>query len=379
MATLPVVRATPPRTTTTGVPGLDALLGGGLVAGDNVVVLSDDDLQHRLAFAFAAADPDKSVWATFGEPPEGLDAELLVVELAGEAPVGAVEAITSAAVDRPRLVVDGLGVVHARLGAAGAVDLYQRCCPRLFDLGAIACWPIRRPSVTATAATKVERIAQVVLELRGDAVRVVKAEGRGGRLQGLLAELTVDGSDGGLIVGRDLVAGRLGEGLKRLRRERNLTQRQLADLAGVTPAAISQAESGRRGLSLERLVALSDALATGLDDLLGANRARGHLLARRDGRPAHDGSVALFDAPGDGPAVYRIELEPGVRGRPPFAHKGPELVMVARGLVLVDLGEDTPVMRTGDALRVVAEPIDGWTNLGTNVAELFWLAEPATR
>jgi hypothetical protein len=36
-------------------------------------------------------------------------------------------------------------------------------------------------------------------------------------------------------------------------------------------------------------------------------------------------------------------------------------------------------MRTGDALRVLAEPIGSWTNLGTEVAELFWLAEPATR
>jgi transcriptional regulator with XRE-family HTH domain len=174
------------------------------------------------------------------------------------------------------------------------------------------------------------------------------------------------------------VAGRLGEGLKKLRRERNLTQRQLAALADVTPGAISQAEAGRRGLSLETLVVLCDAVGTGLDDLLGTAQTQGHVLTRRDGRPVHDGSVALFDGPGDGIAVYRVELEPGERGRPPFAHKGPELVLVARGLVLVDLGDDTPVMRTGDALRVVAEPIDGWMNLGTEVAELFWLAEQVT-
>lgn len=361
------------------MPTLDALLGDGLVAGDNVVVLADHDLEHRLAFAFATADPDQSLWVTFTEPPAGLDPRVQVLVLADEPADAAVEAITTAAIARPRLVVDGLDAVHARRGADGAVDLYRRCCPRLFDLGAIACWPVPRELVGATVATRIERIAQVVLELRRDAVRVAKAEGRNSRLQGLLAELSTDGADGRLVVGRDLVAGRLGEGLKRLRRDRNLTQRQLADLAGVTPAAISQAESGRRGLSLETLVVLCDALSTGLDDLLGTARSRGHQLARRDGRPVHDGSVALFDAPGDGRAVYRIELEPGVRGRPPFAHKGPELVLVARGLVLVDLGEDTPVMRTGDALRVVAEPIDGWTNLGTDVAELFWLAEPATR
>ena len=73
-----------------------------------------------------------------------------------------------------------------------------------------------------------------------------------------MAELRAVGTDGVPEVGRDLVVGRLGEGLRRLRGRRNLTQRQLAELATVTPAAISQAESGRRGLSLETLVILSD-------------------------------------------------------------------------------------------------------------------------
>ena len=49
--------------------------------------------------------------------------------------------------------------------------------------------------------------------------------------------------------------GRLGQGLERVRRERNLSQSDLARLAGVTPSAISQAEAGRRGLSLETLLA----------------------------------------------------------------------------------------------------------------------------
>jgi transcriptional regulator with XRE-family HTH domain len=376
------MREVPLATTTTGVPTLDALLGDGLVAGDNVVLLSEaDDLDQRFALAFVGADPERSAWATFGEPPEGLDPAVEVLVLGPEA-VDDVEtgaaAITALATARPRIVVGGLEVVHERAGPAAAVETYRRCCPRLFDMGAVACWPVHRELVGATVTTKIGRIAQVVLELRRDALRVAKAEGRNGRLQGALAELHQDGPDGRPRVGRDLVAGRLGEGLKKLRRERNLTQRQLAALADVTPGAISQAEAGRRGLSLETLVVLCDAVGTGLDDLLGTAQTQGHVLTRRDGRPVHDGSVALFDGPGDGIAVYRVELEPGERGRPPFAHKGPELVLVARGLVLVDLGDDTPVMRTGDALRVVAEPIDGWMNLGTEVAELFWLAEQVT-
>lgn len=378
-----LVPGLPTSPATSGVPSLDDLLGDGLVAGDNVVLLADDaDLGARFALAFAAAEPHRTAWATFGAVPDAAsDIEVLAIDPAALADdvEEVVRTIIRAAATRPRLVIDGLDAVQTRCGADAAVELYRRCCPRLFDLGAVACWPVARDSVGAVVATKIGRVAQVVLEVRRDAIRVAKAEGRSSGLQGILAELDPDGPDGRPVVGRDLVAGRLGEGLKRVRRERSLTQRQLADLAGVTPAAISQAESGRRGLSLETLVPLCDALGTGLDDLLGTARSRRHVLARRDGRPVHDGSVALLDAPGEGRAVYRIELEPAAVGRPPFAHKGPELVLVARGLVLVDLGDDTPVMRTGDALRVVAEPIGSWTNLGTEVAELFWLTEPASR
>lgn len=369
---------------TTGVPSLDVLLGDGLQAGDNVVLLTDEArLGHLFADAFVEADPRRTVWTNLGAKPgptAPAGVEVLSLKPKGMGDIEAsVAAIVEAASTYPRLVISGLDTVHARAGAEVAIELYRLCCPRLFDLGAIACWPVPREAVGATVTTRIGRIAQVVLDIRRDTIRVVKAEGRNGRLQGVLAELHADGDDGRPLVGRDLVAGRLGEGLKRLRRDRSLTQRQLADMAGVTPAAISQAETGRRGLSLETLVSLCEALGTGLDDLLGAERSRSHVIARRDGRPVQDGMVALLDTPGDGGSVYRVELEPGASGGPPFAYKGPELVLVARGLVLVDLGEDTPVMRTGDALRVVAEPIEGWTNLGTDVAELFWLAEPATR
>ena len=367
-------------TTTTGVPSLDVLLGGGLVRGDNVVLTGEaPGVGLALARAFVDADPERALWVALCPPPDGLSqaVEVLVAPPVTSSDLeSCVATITDAASTRPRVVVDGLDAVCERLGPEPTTELYRLCCPRLFDQHAIACWPFAREVVGPSVAARIAGVAQVVLELRADAIRVAKAEGRSLQLQGALAELEPTGPDGRPLVGRDLVAGRLGEGLKRLRRARRLTQRDLAGMAGVTPAAISQAESGRRGLSLETLVQLCDALDTGLDDLLGTARSSGHVLARRDGRPDRAGTVALFDSPGEGSAAYRVELPPGGSGAPPFAHKGPELVLVGRGLVLVDLGDDTPVMRTGDALRVLADPIGGWANLGTEAAELFWLAEP---
>ena len=48
-------------------------------------------------------------------------------------------------------------------------------------------------------------------------------------------------------------------------------------------------------------------------------------------------------------------------------------MLVSKGLVMVDLGTDTPVMRAGDALMVTADPVRSWSNLGPETAELFWV------
>ena len=54
------------------------------------------------------------------------------------------------------------------------------------------------------------------------------------------------------------------EELRRLRKERGLTQRGLADASGVDPATISQVESGKRRPHLETLDSLAEALGVGV-------------------------------------------------------------------------------------------------------------------
>jgi transcriptional regulator with XRE-family HTH domain len=275
-----------------------------------------------------------------------------------------------------RLVVDGLDDLVLRWGVDQAARFYSRVCPRLFDLGALAYWMGSRDVVPTSLVDQVTRVAQCVFDVRGDRLRVVKAEGRPAKVQGALVDL-VD-HDGRPVVAREHAVGRVGEGLRRLRQERNLTQGQVARLAGVTPAAISQAESGRRGLSLDTLIPLCEALGIGLDDLLGSGASAGHLLARRDrrttGRSEGDSAVLpLFDDPGPGVRAYLVRLAPDEQGAPPFAHKGPELVLVASGLVLIDLGDTTPVVRAGDALMVRSATLQRWTNLGPGPAQLFWV------
>jgi transcriptional regulator with XRE-family HTH domain len=371
-------------TKTTGVPTLDTFLGGGMLAGDNVVWIGDEgDAVRWFCWRLLDGGPRPGRLVTFGgaatrpDPPPGID----VLDLSDASGVGTPAAARAAilALDHDegsRLVFDGIDDLVRRWGAPAARELYTTVCPRLFELGAVAYWTGTREWVSAGLLDDITRVAQCVFDLRDQRLRVAKAEGRPQRIQGSLVELLPSSDAGGPIgfeVGREHVVGRVGAGLRRVRQARNLTQTQLAALAGVSPAAISQTESGRRGLSLDTLVPLCDRLGIGVDDLLGAPDTQDVVLARRDRLRISEGVVALHDDPSAGLRTYLIRLDVGESKPPPFTHKGVETVLVGDGLILVDTGDETPVLRTGDAVLVRRAVIERWTNLGDRPAQFFWI------
>ncbi len=61
--------------------------------------------------------------------------------------------------------------------------------------------------------------------------------------------------------------------LRQLRKEKNLTQKQLADLIGVKNSVISFYEVGDRTPSLEAIIKLASALRVSADVLLGLDKS----------------------------------------------------------------------------------------------------------
>lgn len=57
--------------------------------------------------------------------------------------------------------------------------------------------------------------------------------------------------------------------LRRIREQKNLSQSELGEKAGLQPAAISHFENGRRAPSFANLRKLADALSVSIDYLLG--------------------------------------------------------------------------------------------------------------
>ena len=366
-----------------GVPDLDGLLGG-LILGDNVVwVLDDADVVRHLEDALlreVVARAEVAFYVTAGSDPARVQARVgpsvTVVDARARGRFGDAAVLETAIIEGVRanppgyVVIDGLVQFARRWGSAKAVAFFSRVCPRLFDLGAVAYWRAPRAALGSSFIDQVTNVTQCVLEVAGGHLRVIKAEGRPAPVQGRLLRLEL--SDGVLHLEDERALGRLGQGLERVRKERHLNQSELARLAGVTQSAVSQAEAGRRGLSLETVMLLSERLGMGLDELLASAPAGGYVLARRP-RTLLETNTALLDDPKAGLRAYLVRLGPGESGAPDRLHKGAELILVASGLIQLTIGSDTPVMRAGDAALATTVAVSGWRNLMNSPALLFWV------
>jgi transcriptional regulator with XRE-family HTH domain len=273
------------------------------------------------------------------------------------------------------VAIDGLDDLVRRLRAERALLLFSRICPQLFDAGTVCYW--RAGAGSRAIRDAVRGVTQCVFDLSAGRLRIDKAEGRTG-VQGRVHRIRVD--DQGLHVEAERALGRLAEGLRELRTARRLSQSEVARVAGVSPSAISQAESGHRGLGLDTVLAIAEGFGVSLDALLETPSNPGYTIARRDRTPARRGVTPLLDDPAIGLRAYLVNLGPGEHGEPPSAHKGPELIVVASGLVQIDLGTETPVMRAGDAALATTTAVYGWRNLAAGGSRFFWvLRDPLPR
>lgn len=367
---------------TSGIPDLDALMDG-LILGDNVVwVVEEPDVAARLEDALLATARrrgQRCLYVTASDPARLRDRLGPTVSIFDARPRGdhsdpsrlEMEVVEAARGTPPGcVVVEGLERFARRWGAARAVTFFSRVCPRLFDIGALAYWRAPRKELGNGFIEQITHVTQCVLEVVDDHLKVIKAEGRASSVQGRLLRLRVEGDT--LRLEDERALGRVGRGLERLRRERNLTQTDLARLIDITPSAISQAESGRRGLSLDTLVTLTERLGVGLDQLLSTVEDRGYILARHH-RGSTETVTPLLDDPKAGLRAFVVRLGPGEVAAPEIAHKDAELVLVAAGLVQVTIGSDTPVMRSGDAALATRAPVSCWRNLLNEPALLFWV------
>ena len=288
--------------------------------------------------------------------------------------------------ERTILVFDPLDAMAERWGAEIARRFFVRCCPMLLEIGAIAYWSIGSAETLAGLRREVEEVTQCVLVVDDHRVRIAKADGRPPGVEGSVLTLSRL-EDGEVRLTATPAAARLAGALRSLRGRRNLSQSDLAELAGVSPSAISHAERGQSGLSLDTLLDLS----ARLNVFAGSERpirttVRYRLSSGHEQRISVTGPPArvAFDPGGwevlrAGLRVFLARLPPRASGRTDERHKGVEAVTVASGLVQIELGDRRAALRAGEALVAEARSITAWRNVGESEAMLFWILRDPRR
>jgi transcriptional regulator with XRE-family HTH domain len=381
-------RATRDRRVSTGLDTLDDVLGG-LYWGDNVVWQLDGasaDPFYRAIVRFAPAF-DASSWIAVNRDPGPIAADFpgldIVGTVPGRPPIEPGDLLREIrrrcdAGKRNLLLFEPLDGMVEAWGAELTRGFFARCCPLLLEVGAVAYWSMDLRSTPATIRDTVEAVTQCVLRLDKHSMRVAKAEGRDQSVRGSLLHWHAD-SDGRLVLSEAEVTGRVAASLRALRRSRRISQRELADLAGVTASAISQAERAERGLSLSTLVHLSAALGLTVDDLLHGEDPPTYRIGRRVGDPRRgpERAITLLGGQASDVRVDLVHLNAREAGAPIERQDGEGIVAVSQGLVQVNVGDQTPAIRDGEVLLADCSRIDGWRNLGEREAVLFWIVTAA--
>ena len=368
----------------TGLGALDEVLEG-LYWGDNVVWQLDGASHEpfysaiaRLAHAFEA----RTFVSITGEVP-ALGAKGLDIVHAGPGTTLAHPADLLREVHRicrpggrRLLLFDPLDRMVEAWGTSGTRGFFARCCPMLLDLGAIGYWAVSSGDGLATVRDTASSVTQCILRVDDRNIRVAKAEARSDGVRGSVLHWREE--DGRAVLSPANINGRVAASLRAVRRARGLSQHGLAQLAGVTASAISQAERAERGLSLGTLAQLSRALGMTIDDLIHGDGPDAYRIGRRPDDPHHSDetmTALLGDANAD-LSVDLVRLGPRESARPPEVREGTGIVAVASGLVQVQVAGQTPAVRAGEVLVAPGDRIEGWRNISQADAMLFWIVQP---
>ena len=163
----------------------------------------------------------------------------------------------------------------------------------------------------------------------------------------------------------------IGENLKQLRRERGLTLGQLAALAGLSKAMLSDIEKGGANPTVNTIWKLANGLKVPYTRLLEGETPAATLVRGADLRPQTegDGHYRVYCCfPGDGQRnfeLFYLELDPRCANTSAGHLAQPqEYVCLLQGRLVVETGGQTYTLDPGDALAFDSTQAHTYRNPG---------------
>jgi transcriptional regulator with XRE-family HTH domain len=177
--------------------------------------------------------------------------------------------------------------------------------------------------------------------------------------------------------------GKVGERLKRVRLERGLTLRKLAEAAGVAPGTIQKIEAGRLVPSIEVFVKVAKALRIRASEILGEldEPAEVRIIRNAEAKSLITDSRMRIQNIAEALREPRMEaylarIPPGVRSGRPLGFSGEILFIGKKGSVDFWVCGKKEVINEGDTLHLKAYVPHRFENRNQTDAELLaiWCA-----
>jgi transcriptional regulator with XRE-family HTH domain len=175
----------------------------------------------------------------------------------------------------------------------------------------------------------------------------------------------------------------LGLKVARARAERGWSLQQLADRAGMSPAAIHKIEKNGMTPTITSLMKVAGALGKNVSYFVeDSETLRPVAHIRRDERArlytSKQGMVLQNISGRYGPffvAGAEAHVEPLADSGPePMVHPGEELVVMLEGVLRFEVGGETHDLGEGDSLHFRTSLPHSWSNPSGEVARAIWLA-----
>jgi DNA-binding XRE family transcriptional regulator/quercetin dioxygenase-like cupin family protein/KaiC/GvpD/RAD55 family RecA-like ATPase len=289
-----------------------------------------------------------------------------------------------------RLVFESLtGMQDLWEGEESILKFYSRSCPRLYELDTIAYWIIEKGAHSNRLKAHINQVAQVAIDLaikRGkSALTILKAHNRQPQSLNKPESFWADGMTVTFDTEKSLPANiDLGTRLRQLRTRKDLSQKDLAGMVGVTPSTISQIESNLIYPSLPALFKIAQILAVDAGyffqkEISGQQPSVFSGGGKSVGFPdmpkgSIRGRVLL---PVDLPAPiepYLLEIAAGKKLPSHFfIHKGEEFGFMLEGELQVTIQNSIKQLNAGDVVYLTRHIPSQWKNNGKTPARLLWI------
>lgn len=176
----------------------------------------------------------------------------------------------------------------------------------------------------------------------------------------------------------------ISENISKYRKEKNLTIKDLASLAGVTSSLLSQIEKGTANPSLNTLKQISRALDVQLFNFFIQDVPSENLVVRRDNRkkmifPESDNFTYELLTPSLNTSIEFMLMKVPAHSSSSeemYGHKGEEVAYITKGCIDLQLANDVLTLNSGDSVIIPSHAIHKWINTTDDDCEVIFAVTP---